>query len=324
MYELDATAIFVSFVVTWSIGLLPPIIIRYGILKRPIAQWPAIGTCVLLWAINIILFTALGSQNKAHGALVLIAFVSYWILRRGVSTKNKQEQKTTSVPAANFAIRNNSLNDESFSGERARVSKELSPERDGNDANKSPDNRIVGRKETRVTKRVDPFEEALYEQIAAELLSGQVKQGLWLKATVESGGNEHKTKSLYTQFRIAQILEETAPDDEAEKQRHSETEAIERDRVVDLLRQHQYAVEEKELGAWVLYSPSGECNRFPSFTTLADYAHDVLNRAVEPKPSDVKSKEGILSKEIEHGDKIIYGAIFIFILSMIFLAFFSF
>lgn len=128
-------------------------------------------------------------------------------------------------------------------------------------------------------KRVDPFEEALYEQVAAELLAGQVKHGLWLKATVESGGNEHKTKSLYTQFRIAQILEEAALEIEAAKQQRSEAEAIERDRVIDQLRQHQYAVEEKELGAWVLYLPSGECKRFPSFSALADYAHGVLDRS---------------------------------------------
>ena len=176
------------------------------------------------------------------------------------------------------AISNSSLN-EGFSGEKGRVSMELSSERDDNDANQSLVNRIVGRKETRMIKRVDPFEEALYEQIAAELLAGQVKQGLWLKATVESGGNEHKTKSLYTQFRIAQILEETVPDVEAAKRRRSEVEAIERDRVIDHLRQHQYAVEEKELGVWVLYLPSGECKRFSSFAALADYAHDVLSRA---------------------------------------------
>lgn len=96
MYELDATTIIVSFIITWSVGLLPPALIRYAILKRPIPKWPAIGTCALFWVINIVLFTAMGSKSKTHGALVLIAFVSYWILRQGTAAKNEQEKKIVS------------------------------------------------------------------------------------------------------------------------------------------------------------------------------------------------------------------------------------
>jgi hypothetical protein len=81
MYELDATTIVVSLVVTWSIGLLPPVIIRYAILKRPIAKWPAIGICALFWVINFSLFRAMGSKPSL--VLWLITLVSYWILRKG-------------------------------------------------------------------------------------------------------------------------------------------------------------------------------------------------------------------------------------------------
>lgn len=96
MYELDATTIIVSFVITWSIGLLPPALIRYAILKRSLAKWPALGICALFWVINIVLFTAMGSRSKTHGALVLIAFVSYWILRQGTAVKNEQKKKIAS------------------------------------------------------------------------------------------------------------------------------------------------------------------------------------------------------------------------------------
>lgn len=96
MYELDATTIIVSFVITWSIGLLPPVLIRYVFLKRPLAKWPAIGTCALFWALNIVLFTAMGSKSKTHSALALIAFVSYWILRQGTAAKTEQEEKVVS------------------------------------------------------------------------------------------------------------------------------------------------------------------------------------------------------------------------------------
>jgi len=96
MYELDATTLIVSFVITWSIGLLPPVLIRYAFLKHPLAKWPAIGTCALFWMINIVLFTAIGSKSKTHGALALIAFVSYWILRQGTAAKTEQEKKVVS------------------------------------------------------------------------------------------------------------------------------------------------------------------------------------------------------------------------------------
>ena len=96
MYEIDATTMIVSFVITWAIGLLPPVLIRYTFIKRPLAKWPAIGTCVLFWVINIILFTAMGSKSKTHSALVLIAFVSYLILRQETVTKYEQEKRIIS------------------------------------------------------------------------------------------------------------------------------------------------------------------------------------------------------------------------------------
>lgn len=87
MYELDAMSLIVSFIITWSIGLLPPVLIRYAFLKRPMAKWPAIGICALFCVMNVILFTALGS--KRHGVLAVIAFVSYWILRKNAATTNE-------------------------------------------------------------------------------------------------------------------------------------------------------------------------------------------------------------------------------------------
>jgi len=87
MFELDPLTIEASIVLTWGIGLAPPIVIRYAILKRPMNKWPAIGTCAAFWFFNVILFTALGSKSKTHAALTLIAFVSYWILRKAGTAK---------------------------------------------------------------------------------------------------------------------------------------------------------------------------------------------------------------------------------------------
>ncbi len=77
-----AVVLALSFIVTWAVGLAPPLIIRFLIRKRPLGKWPAIGICAALWAFNIGLFTAMGSKSKTHGALALVAFASYFILRK--------------------------------------------------------------------------------------------------------------------------------------------------------------------------------------------------------------------------------------------------
>lgn len=93
MLELDAVTIVASIVLTWGIGLAPPAVIRYAILKRPMNKWPAIGTCAAFWFFNVILFTALGSKSKTHAALTLIAFVSYWILRKAQKAKEQAQEQ---------------------------------------------------------------------------------------------------------------------------------------------------------------------------------------------------------------------------------------
>ena len=78
--------IIVSFVLTWGIGLIPPLVIRYAIVRKPLSKGWAIGLVVFLWMVNIIIFTALGSQSKTHAALFLVAWTSYIILKKGNKT----------------------------------------------------------------------------------------------------------------------------------------------------------------------------------------------------------------------------------------------
>lgn len=56
--------------------------------------------------------------------------------------------------------------------------------------------------------RVEPIEEALYEQAASEIAAGQIRQGLWLKATVESEGDDFKARAIYTRYRVELLKEE--------------------------------------------------------------------------------------------------------------------
>jgi hypothetical protein len=81
MEGFSLNTLIIGIIITWTIGLLPPLLIRYVFIKRAIAKKPAYGICVFFWLVNLILFTAMGSQSKSHAALLLIAYVSYWILR---------------------------------------------------------------------------------------------------------------------------------------------------------------------------------------------------------------------------------------------------
>jgi hypothetical protein len=84
--------LFLSFLFTWGIGLTPPLLIRFAFMRRPISKGWAIGVVALFWVFNLVLFTALGSQSKSHGALVLVAFVSYAILRKGAKKQAEPAQ----------------------------------------------------------------------------------------------------------------------------------------------------------------------------------------------------------------------------------------
>ena len=78
----------ISFIITWAIGLIPPLLLRFAIIRKPISKKLSIFLVILLWFINVIIFMVLGSQSKTHGALVLVAIASYYILRKGSKAPN--------------------------------------------------------------------------------------------------------------------------------------------------------------------------------------------------------------------------------------------
>ncbi len=97
MNQLDVLSTFISIALTWCIGLAPPLLIRYAILKRPLNKWPAIGICAFFWLFNLILFMALAEDRKAHTVIIMIAFASYWALRKKVNVNENKKQR---YPAA--------------------------------------------------------------------------------------------------------------------------------------------------------------------------------------------------------------------------------
>ena len=90
MSEFSLAEIIVGIVITWTIGLTPPILIRFVIWRQPVRKWISVGICIFFWITNLMIFIMLGSQSKNHTALVLVAFVSYWLLRRGAEPKKAE------------------------------------------------------------------------------------------------------------------------------------------------------------------------------------------------------------------------------------------
>lgn len=84
--HLNWGVIVISFLLTWGIGLVPPLVIRFLLLRRPMSsRWSAAGVAFTLLILNIAIFTELGSTSKYHSALYLVMLTSYYILRRGAA-----------------------------------------------------------------------------------------------------------------------------------------------------------------------------------------------------------------------------------------------
>lgn len=62
-------------------------------MKHPLSKPPALITVIFLWVFNFILFTALGSESKTHGALLLVAWASYAILRKGSANYEAEQAR---------------------------------------------------------------------------------------------------------------------------------------------------------------------------------------------------------------------------------------
>ena len=89
IWEMPLTYLIISVILTWGIGLSIPLLLRYVFLRRPINKTPAIVIVVILLFLQLALWISLGSTSKTHFVLLLIAYISYYILRKG----NKGEHK---------------------------------------------------------------------------------------------------------------------------------------------------------------------------------------------------------------------------------------
>lgn len=80
-------AVILSILFTWGLGLLIPILLRFVILKKPLSGGMALAIVAVVYLIQLSISLALDSKSRTHAALILVAFVSYKIMRKGYKNK---------------------------------------------------------------------------------------------------------------------------------------------------------------------------------------------------------------------------------------------
>jgi hypothetical protein len=80
-------------IVQWGLGLGLPLLLRFVFLRRPVSKVTAFLTALLVWFVVFsafyALFMAAGQietfTQRAHGGIGLVSFISYFIMRSGVT-----------------------------------------------------------------------------------------------------------------------------------------------------------------------------------------------------------------------------------------------
>lgn len=79
IFNYDFATILISFLITWTLILVPPLLFRF-LARKPFTKLFSVIASTVLFCVNILLFTAMGSQNETHFATMIGAFLCYKIL----------------------------------------------------------------------------------------------------------------------------------------------------------------------------------------------------------------------------------------------------
>lgn len=121
---------------------------------------------------------------------------------------------------------------------------------------------------------VTDAEEMLYEQVAQEISSGNIRQGLWLKAFADAEGDELKAKAAYSRMRVAQLAKDLrhAMEEEAKKAQSDIASSI--DKFQHDLKASNCALGESPSGGYILYTSDGACTHFANLALLQRHFYE--------------------------------------------------
>lgn len=93
--------ILLGFIVTWGIGLAPPLLIRYVFLRRPLsrkaASWIAAGFSTFFWIGFLVISSVLDEKPGTGIVWIIIFFVARWIMSRGYAQISETADGSTSI-----------------------------------------------------------------------------------------------------------------------------------------------------------------------------------------------------------------------------------
>lgn len=193
MDDLSLSAMIVGIVFSWTVGLAPPMLIRYLWVRAPLENWPAVGVCLLFCVVNFGWSSVLGGAGSSHGALLLVALASYGILRKDHSSWPVAARVSAGDPASASAI----------PADRAvaHVVANIEQISANDDAKTRP---VVS------AAHAEPAGDEQFFAIALkELEAGRAAPGLWAKCFAEADGDENKARARYLSARSARLNAES-------------------------------------------------------------------------------------------------------------------
>lgn len=163
---LGPVDLIVGFIFTWMVGLLPAIIARYVLVKRPLrassAYWIAGISCFIFAVIGVILRDLAGEPRPiASGAWILVFLAQVFIMKRGHRRSEANAAGTISAPL--------------------------------------PTSSGVG------TSNHAAADSDHYATAGKELISGNTDPALWARALVAAEGDDSRAKAAYVRLRFAQL-----------------------------------------------------------------------------------------------------------------------
>lgn len=191
------------FLVDWGVGLVPPLLIRFVLIRRPMGGVWALALVALFGGLHYALFNAFGGGSAAYDPLLLVAIVSYLILTAGRSARVPVAEKpaldkTKAIPSKVAAVNPDVVRRTMDSGPGAGLPQ--APPRPT--ARHRPVKLETSRPRETVPNAAEEEAELHRFDIAwRELESGKTHRGIWGRAYVKAEGNEEKTKIQYLKDR---------------------------------------------------------------------------------------------------------------------------
>lgn len=240
------------FLIDWVVGLTPPLLIRFVLMRRPIGIGWALVVVALFGVLHYALVTAFGGDSKTYDALVLIAIVSFLILTAGkkeyapVVDESKTSRPKAVSSGATAAIQNvrEKKKESAPSGTSPRVPAEV--------VSKHEPAKLEVPQPQRSSLSASEEEAELhrYEIAWRELETGETHRGVWGRAFVKAEGDEKKTKIQYLKERtdfLKKVEQRQEEQRKAQKIREREIqEQMERERFERMARSNQEMLRQRE------------------------------------------------------------------------------